>query len=167
MTKKFVNTIWKVFPRFWSLTLDAFYDQFTESKPATTTSFILSWRVQDMKSLRLRKHTQHFYPPFLHNVRRADKSDVVHAIFSSRVHHSIIQIMITCLLFQCGYQIHALTLLSLNLPLSSSSTTSRELLPHFSSSSGWRWLDVGEKVKKIAMVNQFHGIFFLKPFIWL
>ena len=42
----------------------------------------------------------------------------------------------------------ALTLPSLNLPLSSSTTTSRELLSQFSTCSGWRWLDVGEKVKK-------------------
>ena len=44
-----------------------------------------------------------------------------------------------------------LTLSSLSLPLSSSSTTSRELLSQFSTCSGWRWLDGGEKVKKIAM----------------
>ena len=35
-----------------------------------------------------------------------------------------------------------LTLSILNLPLSSSSTTSRELLSQFSTCSGWRWLDV-------------------------
>ena len=35
--------------------------------------------------------------------------------------------------------------------VSSSSTTSRELLPQFSTCSGWRWFDVGEKVKKITM----------------
>ena len=35
--------------------------------------------------------------------------------------------------------------------LSSSSTTSLELLSQFSTCSGWRWFDVGEKVKKIAM----------------
>ena len=35
--------------------------------------------------------------------------------------------------------------------LSFSSTTSRELLSQFSTCSGWRWFDVGEKVKKIAM----------------
>ena len=35
-----------------------------------------------------------------------------------------------------------LTLSSLNLPLSSSSTTSRELLSQFSTCSGWRWFDV-------------------------
>ena len=35
-----------------------------------------------------------------------------------------------------------LTLSSLNLPLSSSSTTSRELLSQFSCCSGWRWFDV-------------------------
>ena len=36
-----------------------------------------------------------------------------------------------------------LTLSSLNLPVSSSSTTSRELLSQFSTCSGWRWFDVG------------------------
>ena len=35
--------------------------------------------------------------------------------------------------------------------LSSSSTTSRELLLQFSTCSGWKWLEVGEKLKKIAM----------------
>ena len=44
-----------------------------------------------------------------------------------------------------------LTLSGLSLPLSSSTTTSRELLPQFSTCSGWRWFDVGEKFKKIAM----------------
>ena len=37
---------------------------------------------------------------------------------------------------------NVLTLSSLNLPLSSSSTTSRELLSQFSTCSGWRWFDV-------------------------
>ena len=44
-----------------------------------------------------------------------------------------------------------LTLSSLNLPYSSSYTTSRELLSQFSTCSGWRWFDVGDKLKKIAM----------------
>ena len=44
-----------------------------------------------------------------------------------------------------------LILSSLNLPLSSSSATSPELLSQFSTCSGWRWLDLGEKVMKIAM----------------
>ena len=44
-----------------------------------------------------------------------------------------------------------LTLSSLNLSLSSSSTTSRELLSQFSTCSEWRWLEVGEKVKKIVL----------------
>ena len=44
-----------------------------------------------------------------------------------------------------------LTLSSLSLPLSSSSTTSRELLSQFPTCSGWRWFDVAEKVKKISM----------------
>ena len=35
-----------------------------------------------------------------------------------------------------------LTLSGLNLPLSSSSTTSRELLSQFPTCSGWRWFDV-------------------------
>ena len=30
-------------------------------------------------------------------------------------------------------------------------TTSRELLSQFSTCSGWRWFDVREKIKKIAM----------------
>ena len=44
-----------------------------------------------------------------------------------------------------------LTLSSRNLPLSSSFTTSRELLSQFSTCSGWRWFDVVKKLKKIAM----------------
>ena len=58
-----------------------------------------------------------------------------------------------------------LTLSSLNLPLSFLSTTSRELLSQFSTCSGWRWLDVGEKEKKIAMYwwTSFMEIFYLKP----
>ena len=58
------------------------------------------------------------------------------------------------LLVQSFYElkiIHVLTLSSLSLPLSSSSTTSRELLSQFSACSGWRWFYVGEKVEKIAM----------------
>ena len=62
-----------------------------------------------------------------------------------------------------------LTLSSLNLPLSSSSTTSRELLSRFSTCSGWRWLEVGEKVKKIIVMywkNSFMVIFLLsKPLV--
>ena len=45
----------------------------------------------------------------------------------------------------------SLTLSILNLPLSSSSTTSRELLSQFSTCGGWRWLGVSEKFKKIVM----------------
>ena len=41
-----------------------------------------------------------------------------------------------------SYKFNYLTLSGLNLPLSSSSTTSRELLSQFSTCSGWRWLDV-------------------------
>ena len=50
-----------------------------------------------------------------------------------------------------------LTFSSLNLPLSSSSTTSRELLPQFSTCSGWRWLAVVIKNTENyhALVNQF------------
>ena len=57
--------------------------------------------------------------------------------------------------------IHTLTFSSLNLPLSSSSTTSRELLSQFSTCSGWIWLEVGEKVKKIA----FSAIFLMDIFL--
>ena len=46
-----------------------------------------------------------------------------------------------------GPVFNSLTLSSLNLPLSSSSTTSRELLSQFSTCSGWRWLVVGDKWK--------------------
>ena len=58
-----------------------------------------------------------------------------------------------------------LTLSRVNLPLSSSSTTSRELLSQFSTCSGWRWLNVDEKVKKIAMYCQtnFMEILIVKP----
>ena len=47
-----------------------------------------------------------------------------------------------------------------------SSTTSRELLPQFSTYSGWRWLKVGEKNKEnyYVLVNQFHGNFHSKTF---
>ena len=44
-----------------------------------------------------------------------------------------------------------LTLSSLNLPLPSSSTTSRELLLQFSTCSEWKWFDVSEKLKKMTM----------------
>ena len=47
---------------------------------------------------------------------------------------------------------HHLTLSSLNLPLSPSSTTSRELLLQFSTSSGWRWLKVGDKWWKMILL---------------
>ena len=61
----------------------------------------------------------------------------------------------------------SLILSGLNLPLSSSSTTSRELLSQFSTCSGWRWFDVVKKLQKIFMylvvlVNQFHGNFHSK-----
>ena len=48
-----------------------------------------------------------------------------------------------------------------------SSTTSRELLSQFSTCSGWRWLEVSEKLEEIAMYWQtsFMEIFILKPFV--
>ena len=52
-----------------------------------------------------------------------------------------------------------LTLSGLNLPLSSSSTTSRELLSQFSICSGWRWCDVKIKENCYALVNQVHRNF--------
>ena len=54
--------------------------------------------------------------------------------------------------------VHALTLSNLNLPLSSSSNTTRELLSQFSTCSGWRWLEVGGKWKKnmLLLLKQFH-----------
>ena len=60
-----------------------------------------------------------------------------------------------------------LTLSSLDLPLSSSSTTNRELLSQFSTCSGWKWFDVGEKLKKLAIYwyTSFIEIFLLKPLI--
>ena len=45
-----------------------------------------------------------------------------------------------------------LTLSSLNLPLSPSSTTSRELLSQFSTCSGWRWLELGGKWTKYIVI---------------
>ena len=50
------------------------------------------------------------------------------------------------------------TLSSLNLPLSSSSTTSSELLSQFSTCSGWRWFDVVTENCNV-LVNKFHGNF--------
>ena len=53
-----------------------------------------------------------------------------------------------------------LTVSSLNLPLSFSSTTSRELLSQFSTCSGWKWLEVSSKWKKyIVIIKQFHEHF--------
>ena len=52
-----------------------------------------------------------------------------------------------------GQCYHPLTLSSLSLPLSSSSTTSRELLSQFSTCSRWKWFDVGDKLKKITMYS--------------
>ena len=48
-----------------------------------------------------------------------------------------------------------LTLSCLNFPLSSSSTTSRELLSQFSTCSGWRWLEEGGRGRKLLII-QFH-----------
>ena len=51
----------------------------------------------------------------------------------------------------------ALTFSSLILTLSSSSTTSRELLSQFSTCCGWRWFEVSEKGEKChLLVSQFH-----------
>ena len=47
-----------------------------------------------------------------------------------------------------------LTLSGLNLPLSSSSTTSRELLSQFSTCSGWRWPEVVWKLKKLPFISK-------------
>ena len=44
-----------------------------------------------------------------------------------------------------------------------SSTTSRELLPQFSTCSGWRWCEVGENCH--VLVNQLHENFILKPLV--
>ena len=65
------------------------------------------------------------------------------------------------------HHIETLTLSSLNLPLSSSSTTSRELLPQFLTCSGRRWYEVGENFWKIAMYwsMSFMEIFILKPLV--
>ena len=53
-----------------------------------------------------------------------------------------------------------LTLSSLSLPLSSSSTISRELLSQISTCSGWRWLEVGVKREKILLLlTQFNEVF--------
>ena len=48
-----------------------------------------------------------------------------------------------------------------------SSTTSRDLLAQFSTCRGWRGLEVGEKLKKIAMYweTSFLEIFILKPLV--
>ena len=61
----------------------------------------------------------------------------------------------------------ALTLSTLNLPLSSSCTTSRELLSQFSNCSGYIWFEMSEKLKKIAMYlkTSFMEIFILTPII--
>ena len=53
--------------------------------------------------------------------------------------------------FFSSTDISALSLSSLKLPLSSSSTTSRELLSQFSTCSGWRWFEVVQNLKKIPM----------------
>ena len=53
---------------------------------------------------------------------------------------------------------------SLNLSLSSSSTTSRELRQQFAACSGWRWFEVGKQFKKNChvLVNQFYVNFHYK-----
>ena len=57
------------------------------------------------------------------------------------------------------------TVSGLNLPLSYSSTTSRELLSQFSTWSGWKRFDVVYELKKIAMSWEasFMEIFIKKP----
>ena len=65
-------------------------------------------------------------------------------------------------------KINPLTLSSLNLPLSSSSTTSGELLSQFSTCSGWRWqwwfflCSLKIKVYQHVLINQLHGNFCFK-----
>ena len=49
---------------------------------------------------------------------------------------------------------NSLTLSSLNLPLSFSSTTSRKLLSQSSTCSGWRWPEVGDKLKKLPCIRR-------------
>ena len=57
-------------------------------------------------------------------------------------------------------QCYSCTLSSLNLQLSSSSTTSRELLSQFSTRSVWKWIQMGGKRKKDTVINdQFHENF--------
>ena len=60
-----------------------------------------------------------------------------------------------------------LTLSSLSLPLSSSSTTSHELLSQFLTCSEWKWFGVSEKLKKIIMYWQisFMEIVIKKPLV--
>ena len=60
-----------------------------------------------------------------------------------------------------------LTLSELNSPLSSWSTTSRELLSQFSTCSGSKWFDVVLELLKIVMnwSISFMEIFILKPFV--
>ena len=60
--------------------------------------------------------------------------------------------IILCNLWLVGAY-YLLTLSSLSLPLSSSSTTSRELLSQFSTCSGWKWHEVDEKLKGITMYS--------------
>ena len=50
--------------------------------------------------------------------------------------------------------IAVLTLSSLNLPLPSSSSTSRELMSQFQTCSGWRWIEVGDKRKMSLLLKQ-------------
>ena len=57
-------------------------------------------------------------------------------------------------LFLSTLVINTLTLSGLNLPLSSSSTTSRELLSQFSTCSVWRWFE-----NYHVLVKPFHGNF--------
>ena len=63
--------------------------------------------------------------------------------------------------------LHDLTISSLNLLLSSSSITSRELLSQFSTCSGWMiWCGLKIKENYHVLVNQFHGNFRSKTLCW-
>ena len=65
------------------------------------------------------------------------------------------QLSFSIRLIHCYWELNdCLTLSSLNLPLSSSSTTSRELLSQFSTCSGWRWFEVGKNVRKLSCIGE-------------
>ena len=82
------------------------------------------------------------------------RSEAEHATFRSRRHPTILN-------QQRAWKsadIWELTLWSLNLPLSFSFTTSRELLAPFSTCSGWRWLK-----RVVLLVKQLHENVRSKP----